>query len=81
MLFVLIPHNARSYEDFRIFTSFASAEQQIFLAAHGYKRLGEDPDWCSLIGYEGTDEVHPVFLYTLVGGTHLHREPYPSPSS
>ena len=81
MLYILIPHNAGSYEDFRMFTSFASAEQQIFLAARGYELLGEDPDWCCLVGYEGTDELRPVFLYTLVGPSHLRRDPYPSPSS
>jgi hypothetical protein len=80
MLFVLIPHEARDVEDFRFFLNFPSAEQVILRAAQGFEHEGRNPDWCYLIAYDGTDELLPVFLYTLVGSVHLHRQPYPSPS-
>lgn len=80
MHYVLIPHAARSYEDFRHFATFAMAEQAVFLAAQGFEILGQDPDWCILIAYDGVDELRPVFLYTIIAPDRLHREPYPSPS-
>jgi hypothetical protein len=80
MLYVLIPHQARSYEDFRFFTTFAFAEQSIFLTARGYQSQGQDPDWCVLIAYEGTDELRPVFIYSVSAADRLRRDPYPSPS-
>lgn len=80
MIYVLVPHRAQSRADVRYFTTFACAEQAVFLAAQGYASQGEDPDWCTLTAYEGVDELHPVFLYTLIAPGRLHREPYPSPS-
>jgi hypothetical protein len=81
MLYVLIPHSAPSWESFRLFTTYAAVEQAALRAAQGFERTGFDPDWCSIIAYEGQDELDPIFLYTLVGSTHLHRERYPTPSS
>jgi hypothetical protein len=80
MLYMLIPHTAKSYEDFHLFTTFAMAEQQVFLTARAYERTGQDPDWCYLIAYEGTDELRPVFLYSVLTSDRLRRDPYPSPS-
>ena len=79
MLFVLIPHEARNEEDFRFFLTFSSAEQVVLLTAKGFEQLGQDPSWCYLIGYDGVDELRPVFLYTVSGGR-LQRDPFPSPS-
>jgi hypothetical protein len=79
-LYMLIPHQARSNEDVRYFTTFASAEQSVFLAAQGYASRGEDPDWCTLVAYDGVDELHPVFLFTIIAPDRLRRDPYPSPS-
>ena len=80
MLYALIPHAARSHEDFRYFANFAMAEQAVFLAAQGYERTGHDPDWCILIAYDGVDELRPVFLYSVIASDRLRRDPYPSPS-
>ncbi len=81
MLYVLIPHTAQTWEAFRMFVSYAAAEQAALLAARGFERAGLDPDWCSIVAFEGQDELYPVFLYTLVGSTRLHRERVPTPSS
>jgi hypothetical protein len=80
MLFVVIPHSGGSYEDFRFFSTFSSAEQAILLAAKGFERSRQNPDWCYMVGYDGIDELHPVFLYTITATLQLYREPYPSPS-
>ncbi len=80
MLYVLIPHRGISSEDFRMFTSFAIAEQAIFTAAKWFEQAGGDPDWCCLICYEGLDELRPVFVYKVIASDRLSREPYPSPS-
>jgi hypothetical protein len=80
MLFVLIPHAARNEGDFRFFLSFSAVEQAAFVTAKGFEQSGVSPEWCYVIAYDGVDELHPVFLYTLVGSGYLQRDPYPSPS-
>ena len=79
MIYVLIPHAGRSLEDSHLFTSFSLVEQRILAVARSYREAGLDPDWGYIVAYEGLDQLHPVFLYTVVGDR-LHREPYPSPS-
>jgi hypothetical protein len=79
-LYVLVPYSAESQEEFRFFTSFGVAEQIIFRAAKDYASKGQDPNWCVLFAYDGTDELLPVYLYTLVAPDRLHRERIPSPS-
>lgn len=79
MIYMLVPHEARSWEDFRMFTSYSAAEQIILHTARALSREGHSPDWCSLIAYEGLDEIHPVFVYSIVAGR-LLREKWVSPS-
>jgi hypothetical protein len=80
MLYVLIPHRAQGQEDVRFFTSFGAGEQAMHQGAAGYVREGHGFDWAILMAYEGTDELFPIFLYTLATPTRLHRERVPSPS-
>lgn len=80
MLYVLIPHRATRFEEFRYFSSFAAVEQAAILAARGFEKEGHDPDWCCILAYEGMDELSPMFFYRLVGSTRLVREKWPSPS-
>jgi hypothetical protein len=81
MFYVLIPHRAITHEDYRMFTTFAAAEQAVFGPAKWYELNGGDPDWCILIAYDGIDEVRPVLLYRVIASDRLAREPYPIPSS
>lgn len=82
MLYVLIPHAAESWEHFRMFSSYSAAEQIALHVAKERVTQARDPDWCSIIGYSvGIDEFHPVFIYTIVDATRLHRERLPIPSS
>lgn len=79
MLYVVIPHTATNWETVRIFTNYAAAEQSVLLAAKGFEREGYSPDWCTLIAYDGIDELLPVFVYFITDSRHLHRAPWPSP--
>jgi hypothetical protein len=81
MLYLLIPHKATTADDYRLFTTFALAEQIALSVARAYEQAGEDPDWCCLVGYEGMDELRPSFLFTLLGSVRLRRDKYPIPSS
>lgn len=80
MLYIIVPHTTSTWENLRIFTSFSAAESAIFIAARGYLKEGHDPDWCYLVAYDGTDELFPVYLYTIVAPDRLRRYPYPNPS-
>lgn len=81
MLYALIPCGwAAGREGPRYFTSYSSVEQAALTAARGFESMNLDPEWCTIIAYDGTDELYPVFLYTLIGSSHLSREPFPSPS-
>ena len=79
-LYVLIPHTARVPEQYRLFTSYSAVEQAALTAARDFERTGRDPDWCSILAYDGQDELYLVFVYTLVGSVHLRRESVPTPS-
>ena len=80
MLYIVVPHRALTHDSMRFFTSYSAVEQAVLTAAKGFELGGFDPDWCCVIGYEGIDELHPVFLYTLRGSEKLVREKWPSPS-
>ena len=80
MMFVLIPHTSRSWEDMRMFASYAAAEQAVHETAAAMVKLGGDEDWCQLIGMDGMDEFQPVFVYTMSGGR-LRREKWVLPSA
>ena len=79
MIYVIIPHIDHIWEHCRVFTNFSAAEQAVLRAAYGYLREGRSPDWCVLVGYDGTDELLPVFLYS-VENMRLVRETFPTPS-
>lgn len=81
MIFVLIPHNTKAGESFRIFTSYSAVEQAALVAARDFERYGLDPNWCYIISYDGQDELYATFIYTLVGSTRLQREKVPIPAS
>lgn len=80
MLYVVVPRAATTYEGLRLFSTYSSMEQAVFEAAREFERAGFTSDWCIVIGYDGTDEQYPIFIYTLVGTTHLVREYYPTRS-
>jgi len=79
MLYVLIPHTAQHWEHMRIFGSFAAMEQVALQTAIALVREGQSENWCTVMAYEGTDELHPHFLYWVQNGR-LQRDAVPSPS-
>ena len=80
MIFLLIPHTTRSWEDTRMFASYSAAEQAVKQTAIAMVNLGGSEDWCQLIARDGMDELYPVFSYTMANG-HLLRETWVLPSS
>lgn len=82
MLYVLIPHSSgTTWEACRLFTAYSAAEQAALCAARDFARMGMNWDWCSIIAYtQGIDELHAVFLYTLIDPTRLQRERLLTPS-
>jgi len=81
MLYMLVPRSARSWSHFRMFLTYASAEQTALTVARGIVKEGRNPDWCEIVAYDGVEELQPVFVYTLVGADYLRREEWPTPSS
>lgn len=81
MMYVLIPRAARAWTDLRIFNTYAAAEQVALRTARILQSERKSPDWCEIVAYEGIDELHPTFVFTLVGAQRLHREEWPTPSS
>lgn len=75
MIYLIIPHPSTGYTTTRFFASYSAAEQCVLFVAKKCKDSGYDPDWCILVAYDGTDELLPVFTYT-IGDGYLHREPY-----
>ena len=61
MLYVLLPRGSLDWDDIRVFTSFALAESLV------------TPEMV-LLGFEGTDELTPVWMFQLERGV-LRRYP------
>lgn len=67
MIYVLMPHRATAWGQFRVFSSYSMAEQVILTTAKTLAKSGQSPDWCVLVSYDGVDELVPIFSYTVVG--------------
>lgn len=80
MLYVVVPCTGHSWEHMRFFTSYAAAEGLALETAKALERQRQDPDWCTIVGLDGTDELHPIFVYSLVGSAYLRRERWPTAS-
>ncbi len=79
-IYVVIPYAQYTWADMMVFTTFSAAEQSILRTARALDDNDQDFHWCSMIAYDGQDELYPVFLYTIANLARLHREPYPTPS-
>jgi hypothetical protein len=80
MLYVVSPFTAQHWGHLHYFMSYSAAESLVIQTAKVLEREGHDPDWCTIIGLDGTDELHPVFVYKLVGSAYLRRERWITPS-
>lgn len=81
IIYMLIPHVVPSVWETRLFATYSAAEQTVLTVAKHRVREGRDPDWCTLVSYEGTDELLPLHVYTIVDETRLDRETFVIPSS
>lgn len=66
MIYLLLPRGTLDWDDVRIFTSFSAVERLITASTY-------------VIGYEGIDELKPVWIYQLESGT-IRRYALSSPS-
>jgi len=68
MLYLLVPIGNSEWQDMRIFTSFSAVEQVVDREVKN-RRTNKLPDaWCSVIAYDGTDELSPVWGYYIIDG-------------
>lgn len=72
MMYSVIPHDQTPC---RFFASFSGMEQFVLQHAILLESRNIPSDWCSVIAYEGIDELLPVFVYNLMGGHTLVRSP------
>lgn len=80
MIYIVLPHENHTWADMHVFTSFSAAEQCVLRSATILADAGHDFNWCTMVAYEGQDELVPIFLYRIVSPKQLRREPYPTPS-
>ncbi len=72
LLYVVVPHDSK-WSDLSFFMSYSAMEQFVLEFARIQKRLPSSVDWCEIYAYEGTDELHPVFKYTIQENLTLSR--------
>lgn len=64
MLYVIVPNNAK-WRDLSYFVSYSAMEQFVLNFARIQMRLPSEVAWCEIYAYDGTDELHPIFKYTI----------------
>ncbi len=79
-IYVVVPYEQHTWADMMVFATYSAAEQCMLRTAQVLDDNDRDFHWCSMIAYDGQDELYPVFLYTLATLDRLHREPFPTPS-
>ncbi len=79
-IYIVLPFPEHTWADIMVFTTYSAAEQAILRTARALDDNDQEYHWCSMVAYDGQDELYPVFLYTISTLDRLHREPYPTPS-
>lgn len=72
MLYVVVPIDAK-WRDLSFFTSYSAMEQFVLNFARIQKRRPSIMSWCEVYAYDGEDELHPVFKYTIQENLTLSR--------
>jgi hypothetical protein len=68
MLYLLVPTGNVEWPDMRMFTSFSAVEQVVERQIKVRREQKLPEAWCSVIAYDGTDELTPVWGYYIMGG-------------
>jgi hypothetical protein len=68
MIYLLVPTGNPEWDDMRLFTSFSAVEQVVAKGIDERRAARQHERWCFVIAYEGTDEVRPVWGYTIYDG-------------
>lgn len=80
-VYIVVPRYEHTWDEVNVYSSFSAVEQFVLQVASLLARDGRDPNWCKILAYEGQDDLHPMFVYTIVASDRLHREPWINPSS
>ncbi len=68
MLYILVPTGGAEWHDMRLFTTFSAVEQVVAKEIQERRSEGLPDRWCFVIAYDGTDELRPVWGYTIYEG-------------
>ena len=68
MLYLLVPIGNSEWQDMRLFTTFSAVEQVVEREVKVRKNNRLPEVWCSVIAYDGTDELRPVWGYYSMDG-------------
>lgn len=68
MIYLLVPVDTPVWTKMRLFSSFSSLEQVVATELNERRSRGESDQWCFVIAYEGTDELSPLWGYTIYDG-------------
>lgn len=64
MIYMLIPRGETNWEHVRLFTSFSAVEDVMKRGSSG---------WCFTIGFDGVDELNPIYVYMLDNNTIIRK--------
>ena len=76
MFYILIPTGVSELEDMRIFGTYSMLETVMRRGAHRRIVRHEEPQWCYAIGYDGDEELKPVFVFDINDMGDIVRSPY-----
>ncbi len=68
MLYLLVPVGSTEWRDMRLFTTFSAVEQVVNKGIEEMREAGVPERWCFVVAYDGTDELRPVWGYTIYEG-------------
>lgn len=68
MLYLLVPTGNSEWQDMRLFTSFSAMEQVVDKEIERRRREKLHEQWCFVVAYDGTDELHPIWGYYVMDG-------------
>lgn len=68
MLYLLVPIGSTEWRDMRLFTTFSCLEQVVYTEMERRLAQGKPERWCFVVAYDGTDEIRPVWGYTIYEG-------------
>lgn len=76
MIYLLFPRGDVNWGDVRLFSTYAMLETAMLCGAEISRRLGMTDPWCVAVGYDGDEELRPVFLFEISPSGDILRNPF-----